>query len=567
MEIRTREPDEGLHTGEAAGNNRLNALNGALKPDYIPRKGEAFAQKTEKPGQAGKKLTQAGGNLTQKSKNAMNEAASQEENADDAGEYATDKVINGAKGTAAKAAAKTKQGAKKTLDEVRNEIKERRKKRYEGLRSGEGNQGYGSYSGSREWQARGGEISERAGNDSGNYRFSAKDTQPSESSFYRTKGGNPGTDNPFSKTGGTQDGTGGCSFRSKPDAGIKVREPSVKTAERGIRTAEHTAQKTAKKAAKEARKAAQRAAREAAKTAAKTSEKAAKATAKTAKAVGEAVFKAVSAVIEKLGAACAAGGPFVFIIIAAAVYIGVIMYQIGNIADKMLSIFSLGGAIVWEGDVENLEEMIKDAHMEPNPAITAVNDSYHDRLDRIIRNNRHNEVVLEEPDPDWGDILGFWAAWQLCENGGEFPDFAKSGMEGLDKVFNDMVTVEFEVTEAVEEDSGDFDITDGTSGSESGEGGAHGGDEGEENDENPEPEEEEENEKLILTITVSQLSIEEMAKLYELGEDGEDYIELMTDGSLFEVINILTKYIEGYELPEEPEESETGGRPGGGGSF
>ena len=567
MEIRTREPDEGLHTGEAAGNNRLNALNGALKPDYIPRKGEAFAQKTEKPGQAGKKLTQAGGNLTQKSKNAMNEAASQEESADDAGEYATDKVINGVKETAAKAAAKTRQGAKKTLDEVRNEIKERRKERYERFRSGEGNQGSGSYSGSREWEPSGGGMSERAGNDSGNYRFPAEDTQPSESSFYRTKGGNPGTDNPFSKTGGAQDGTGGYSFRSKPDAGIKVREPSVRTAERGIRTAEHTAQKTAKKAAKEARKAAQRAAREAAKTAAKTSEKAARATAKTAKAVGEAVFKAVSAVIEKLGAACAAGGPFVFIIIAAAVYIGVIMYQIGNIADKMLSIFSLGGAVVWEGDVENLEEMIKDAHMEPNPAITAVNDSYHDRLDRIIKNNKHDEVVLEEPDPDWGDILGFWAAWQLCINDGEFPDFAKSGMEGLNKVFNDMVNVEFEVTEAGEEDTGDSDSTGGTSGSEPGEGGAHGADEGEENDENPEPDEKEESGKTVLTITVSQLSIEEMAELYELGDDGDDYIELMTDGSLFEVINILTKYIEEYELPEESGESESGGRPGGGGSF
>lgn len=566
MEIRTRKPDEGLQAGEAAGNNRLNALNGALKPDYIPQKGEAFAQKTEKPVQAGKKLTQAGENLTQKSKNAMNEAASQEESAEDAGEYATDKVINGVKETAAKAAVKTRQGAKKTLDEVRNEIKERRKERYEGLRYGEGNPDSGSYSGSREWEPGGGEMSERAGNDSGNYRFPAEDTQPSENRFYRTKGGNPGTDNPFSKTGGAQDGTGGYSFRSKPDAGIKLREPSVRTAERGIRTAEHTAQKTAKKAAKEARKAAQRAAREAAKTAAKTSEKAARATAKTAKAVGEAVFKAVSAVIEKLGAACAAGGPFVFIIIAAAVYIGVIMYQIGNIADKMLSIFSLGGEVVWEGDVENLEEMIKDAHMEPNPAITVVNDSYHDRLDRIIKNNKHDEVVLEEPDPDWGDILGFWAAWQLCINDGEFPDFAKSGMEGLNRVFNDMVSVEFEVTEAGAY-SGDSGSTGGTSGSEPGEGGAHGSDEGEENDENPEPDEKEESGKTVLTITVSQLSIEEMAELYELGDDGEDYIELMTDGSLFEVINILTKYIEGYELPEETEGSESGGRPGGGGSF
>ncbi|MBD5156342.1 MAG: hypothetical protein HDT13_01705 [Butyrivibrio sp.] len=46
-------------------------------------------------------------------------------------------------------------------------------------------------------------------------------------------------------------------------------------------------------------------------------------------------------------------------------------------------------------------------------------------------------------------------------------------------------------------------------------------------------------------ITVEQLSIEEMAELYELGSDGEDYIELMPDGSLFEVINIFTKYIDG----------------------
>ena len=62
----------------------------------------------------------------------------------------------------------------------------------------------------------------------------------------------------------------------------------------------------------------------AAKTTAKTTEKAVKA---TVKSVGETVFKAVSAVIEKLGATCAAGGPFVFIIIAVAVYIGVIMYS------------------------------------------------------------------------------------------------------------------------------------------------------------------------------------------------------------------------------------------------
>ena len=283
----------------------------------------------------------------------------------------------------------------------------------------------------------------------------------------------------------------------------------------------------------------------------KTTEKAAKATAKTVKSVGEAVFKAVSAVIEKLGAACTAGGPFVFIIIVVAVYIGVIMYQIGNIADKFLSIFSLSGLIAWEGDVENLEEMIKDAYLEPNPAVTALNESYHDRLDRIIKNNRHDEVVLENPDSDWGDILGFWAAWKLCENDGEFPDFANDSMEGLNKAFNDMVTVEFEVTV-------------GDSGSEPGEGGAHGADEGEKNDKNPEPDE---NEKTILTITVEQLSIEEMAELYELGEDGEDYIELMTYGSLFEVINIFTKYIEGYELPDETEESESGGRPGGSGSF
>ena len=49
-----------------------------------------------------------------------------------------------------------------------------------------------------------------------------------------------------------------------------------------------------------------------------------------------------------------------------------------------------------------------------------------------------------------------------------------------------------------------------------------------------------ENGKTILTIMVEQLSIEAMAELYELGEDGEDYIELMTNGSLFEVINMIT---------------------------
>ena len=47
--------------------------------------------------------------------------------------------------------------------------------------------------------------------------------------------------------------------------------------------------------------------------------------------------------------------------------------------------------------------------------------------------------------------------------------------------------------------------------------------------------------------------------------DCEDYIELMTQGSLFEIMNILTKYIKGYELSEETEESE-GGCPGGGGA-
>lgn len=548
MEIKTRE-SPGVQTGEAAGNNRLKALEGAFKPEKITQKGEQLA-----------------GN----GKSALTEAASQEENADDAGEYASDKVSDSVKGTAAKAAAKTKQGAKKTLDEVRNEIKERRKERYERFQSGEGNQGLGCYS---RGQAGEGSPYRASGNGSGtgrnvheyqcssvpghsgNYRFSAEDMTSSENRFYKTEGGSFGTDSRFSGTGGSVPaGKGGYSFKAKPDVGVKVREPSVKTAKHGIRTAENTVQKTTKKAAKEARKAAQRAAREAAKTAARTAEKAAKATAKTAKSVGEAVFKAVSAVIEKLGAACTAGGPFVFIVIAVAVYIGVIMYQIGNIADKFLSIFSLSGLISWEGDVENLEEMIKDAHLEPNPAVTALNESYHDRLDRIIKNNKHDEVVLENPDPDWGDILGFWAAVQLCENDGEFPDFANDSMEGLNKVFNDMVTVEFEVT------LGDF-------GSEPGEGGTHGSDEGEKNDKNPQPDEKEENGKTVLTITVEQLSIEEMAELYELGEDGEDYIELMTDGSLFEVINIFTKYIEGYELPEETEESEGGGHPGGGGSF
>lgn len=552
MEIRTKELGEGLHTGEEAGNNRLKALEGAFKPEKITQKGEQF---------------------TQKSKNALTEAASQEENADDAGEYATDKVSDSVKGTAAKAAAKTKQGAKKTLDEVRNEIKERRKEKYERFQSGEGNQSSGRYS---RGQAGEGSPYRTSGNGlgtgrnvhkyqgsstpehSGNYRFSAKDMKLSENRFFKTEGGSFGTDSSFPGTGGSAPaGKSGYSFKAKPDAGVKVREPSVKTktAKHGIRTAENTARKTAKKAAKEARKAAQRAAREAAKTAAKTTEKAAKATAKTAKSVGEAVFKAVSAVIEKLGAACAAGGPFAFVIIAVAVYIGVIMYQIGNIADKFLSIFSLSGLIAWEGDVENLEEMIKDAHLEPNPAVTALNESYHDRLDRIIKNNRHDEVVLENPDPDWGDILGFWAAWKLCENDGEFPDFATDSMEGLNKVFNDMVTVEYEVTVG-DADTGDSGSTGGTSGSESGEGGAYGADEGEKNDKNPGPDEKEESGKTILTITVEQLSIEEMAELYELGEDGEDYIELMTDGSLFEVINIFTKYIKGYELPEETEESE-----------
>lgn len=143
-------------------------------------------------------------------------------------------------------------------------------------------------------------------------------------------------------------------------------------------------------------------------------------------------------------------------------------------------------------------------------------------------------------------------------------------MEGLNKVFNDMVTVEFEVTEEGA-DTVDSDSTDDYSRADKENGSGNsgvvhtGGNKG--NAGNAQPDEKEENERLILTITVSQLSIEEMTKLYGLGGDGEDYIELMTDGSLFEVINILTKYIEGYELPEEPEESETGGRPGGGGSF
>ena len=101
---------------------------------------------------------------------------------------------------------------------------------------------------------------------------------------------------------------------------------------------------------------------------------------------------------------------------------------------------------MWEGDVENLEEMIKDAHLESNPAVTDLNENYHDMLERIIKNNKNDEVVLENPDPDWGDILGFWAAWKLCENDGEFPDFANDSMEGLNKVFNDMVMVEYEVT-------------------------------------------------------------------------------------------------------------------------
>ncbi len=66
---------------------------------------------------------------------------------------------------------------------------------------------------------------------------------------------------------------------------------------------------------------------------------------------------------------------------------------------------------------------------------------------------------------------------------------------------------------------------------------------------------------------MEQLSINEMAELYEFGDDGEDYIELMTEGSLFEIINIFTEYIEGYEMPEETEESEGGERPGEGGGF
>ncbi len=407
MDINTREAP-GMTAGGEAGSNRLKALEGAFKPDKIAQKGEM---------------------LTQKGKNAMTEAASQDTDADDAGAYATDKVSEGAKVAAAKAAAKTKQGAKRSLDEVRKEIRTSRASA----------NGPGAGGGEREYQ------SGVPSTHSGGYRFSSGDMKGGRTSLYPA-GEKPGTDGPG---GNAPAGKAGPRAQADPDA-IKVRGQSIRTAEHRIRTtAEHTrrAAQRAKKTASEARRAAQRAANEAAKTAAKTSEKAAKTTARTLKEVTEAIFKAVSSLIEKLGAALASGGPVVLVIIAAAVYLSVIMYKIGDIADKFLSIFSLGGAIVWEGDVENLEEMIKDAHVEPNPAILDLNESYHYRLDRIIENNRHDEVLIENPDPDWGDILGFWAAWQLCENGGEFPDFADGQMEGLSEVFNDMVTVEFEVTE------------------------------------------------------------------------------------------------------------------------
>lgn len=606
MDIRTRNTE--AYTAEA-GNTRLDALNGALKSEDTAIR-ERFAE-NEKPAQAGQRLTRAGRSLTNRGKNAMNEAASQECDSEDAGEYATDRVTDKAEEAALWTEKKTKQGAEKTVDKVREEIRARRKERRQS-RSAEG-----QFSGNAEYGRRfhGPEYAETGGNSAsrgrsgqggasrterGGYRFSADAHNSGTGGRYAgTEGGDlsaPGTGSRFP-------GTEGCGVKAdapkenarfhiqeKPDISIRVRDSSVRSAERRIRTSAKQAgeaAKRAKKAAKAARKAAQRAAREAAKTAAKTTEKAAKATAKTAKAAGKALFRAVSAVIEKLAAACASGGPFVLIIILAAVYIGVIMCKIGDVADKLLSVFSLGGAIVWEGDVENLEEMIGDAHLEPNPAITALNESYHNRLDRIIKNNKHDEVILENPDPDWGDILGFWAAWQLCVNDGEFPDL-ESGMEGLPKVFADMVTVEFEVTEKGDGSndgaggfgygsgfgvSDDYGGTDGSQHGESGNGGTVHTEGNKGDGDKAEPDEEKENEKLILTITVKQRSIEEMAELYELGEDGEDYIELMSEGSLFEVIKILTKYIEGYELPEEdteePEEGEEsgGGRPGGGGSF
>ncbi len=597
MDIRTRNTE--AHTAEA-GRSRLDALNGALKTEGTAVR-ERFAEKAEKPAQAGRILTRAGRSLTSRGKNAMNEAASQECDSEDAGAYATDKVTDKAKEAALWTEKKTKQGAQRTVDKVREEIRERRKERRcsrnaEGQFSG--NEEYGRRLHGPEYAENGGNGASRgrsgqngaSGTERGGYRFQSDAHNSVTGGRYA---GMEGGDISVPGTGSRFSGTEGCSVKAdapkenarfhiqeKPDMSIKVRDSSVRSAEHRIRTSAKQAgeaARKAKKAAKAAGKAAQRAAREAAKTAAKTTEKAAKATAKTAKAVGKALFKAVSAVIEKLAAACASGGPFVLIIILAAVYIGVIMCKIGDVADKLLSVFSLGGAIVWEGDVENLEEMIADAHLEPNPAITALNESYHDRLDRIIRNNKHDEVVLEDPDPDWGDILGFWAAWQLCVNDGEFPDLANSGMEGLPRVFADMVAVEFEVTEGSSgSGSGVSDNYGGTGvfddGDSSNGGAVHtGGNKGD--GDKSEPNEEEENEKLILTITVKQRSIEEMAELYELGEDGEDYIELMSEGSLFEVIKILTKYIEGYELPEEdtedPEEGgeSESGRPGGGGRF
>lgn len=570
MDIRTRNTE--AHTAEA-GRSRLDALNGALKPEDTAIR-ERFAE-NEKPAQAGQSLTRAGRSLTNRGKNALNEAASQECGSEDAGAYATDKVTDKAKEAALWTEKKTKQGAQRTVDKIREEIRARRKERRYSRSA------YGQFSGNEEYGRRfhGPEYAENGGNSTsqterGGYRSPADAHNSGTGGRYAgTEGGDisaPGTGNRFS-------GTEGCSVKAdapkenarfciqeKPDMSIRLRDRTVRSAEHRIRTSAKQAgeaAKRAKKAAKAARKAAQRAAREAAKTAAKTTEKAAKATAKTAKAVGKALFKAVSAVVEKIVAACVSGGPFVLIIILAAVYIGVIMCKIGDVADKLLSVFSLGGAIVWEGDVENLEEMIADAHLEPNPAIVALNESYHDRLDRIIGNNKHDEVILEDPDPDWGDILGFWAAWQLCVNDGEFPDLANSGMEGLPRVFADMVTVEFEVTEGSSgygSGSGVSGDSGNTEGSE--DGAIHtGGNKGD----NGKAEQDEE-ERLILTITVRQRSIEEMAELYELGEDGEDYIELMSEGSLFEVIKILTKYIEGYELPEEPKETEEGGEKGGG---
>lgn len=590
MDIRTRNTE--AYTAEA-GRSRLDSLNGALKSEGTAVR-ERFAE-NEKPAQAGQSLTRTGRSLTNRGKNAMNEAASQECDSEDAGEYATDKVTDKEKEAALWTEKKTKQGAERTVDKVREEIRARRKERRQSRsaeRQPSGNEEYGrrfhgpdyAENGKNSaYRGRGGQGG-ASRTERGGYRSPADAHNSVTGGRYAgTEGGDisaPGTGSRFSGTEGCgvkadapKEGARFC-IQEKPDMSIRVKDRTVRSAEHRIRTSAKQAgeaAKRAKKAAKAARKAAQRAAREAAKTAAKTTEKAAKATAKTAKAVGKALFKAVSAVIEKIVAACASGGPFVLIIILAAVYIGVIMCKIGDVADKLLSVFSLGGAIVWEGDVENLEEMIADAHLEPNPAIVALNESYHDRLDRIIRNNKHDEVVLEDPDPDWGDILGFWAAWQLCINDGEFPDLAKSGMEGLPKVFNDMVTVEFEVTEGGSGNDGEGSGVSGDSGNTEGseDGAVHtGGNKGDGG--KTEPDEEE---NLILTITVKQLSIEEMAELYELGEDGEDYIELMSEGSLFEVIKILTKYIEGYELPEEnteePEEGEEsgGGHPGGGGSF